>query len=157
MMHYTLSICIHTWWVNDDYCNIYIYIYILFLLWCCDPARVMASILLRFVDHTQGRTTVGRTPLDKWTACRRDFYLKTHNNHNRQTSMSPVVFEPIISAGERPQTYALDCVASGTGNICCIPNSKCRKLNWNVQCDVGHYTNILRYLLVASKIQTGVC
>jgi len=29
--------------------------------------------------------------------------------------------------------------------------------NWNVQCDVGHYINILRYLLVASKVQTGVC
>ena len=62
MMHYTLSICIHTWWVNGDYCN-----------------------------------------------------------------------------------------------ICCIPNFKCRKLDWNVHCDVGHYTNILSHLLVASKVQTGVC
>jgi len=31
--------------------------------------------------------------------------------------MPPVEFEPIISAGERPQTYALDCAASGTGCI----------------------------------------
>jgi len=30
--------------------------------------------------------------------------------------MTPVGFEPIISAGELPQTYALDCVATGTGN-----------------------------------------
>ena len=29
--------------------------------------------------------------------------------------MPPVGFEPTISAGEWPQTYALDCVASGTG------------------------------------------
>jgi hypothetical protein len=28
--------------------------------------------------------------------------------------MSPVRFEPTISAGERPQTYALDCAATGT-------------------------------------------
>ena len=35
--------------------------------------------------------------------------------HNRQTSMPPVGFEPTISAGERPQTYALDCAANGTG------------------------------------------
>jgi hypothetical protein len=27
-----------------------------------------------------------------------------------------VEFEPTISAGERPQTYALDRVATGTGN-----------------------------------------
>ena len=32
--------------------------------------------------------------------------------------MPPVGFEPTISAGERPQTYALDRVATGTG---CIP------------------------------------
>jgi hypothetical protein len=29
--------------------------------------------------------------------------------------MTPVGFEPTISAGERPQTYALDRAASGTG------------------------------------------
>jgi hypothetical protein len=29
--------------------------------------------------------------------------------------MPPVGFEPTISAGERPQTYALDRVVSGTG------------------------------------------
>ena len=29
--------------------------------------------------------------------------------------MSPVGFEPTISAGERPQTYALDWAATGTG------------------------------------------
>jgi hypothetical protein len=34
-------------------------------LWRCDPTRVMASSFLRFLDHTQRRTTVGRTPLDK--------------------------------------------------------------------------------------------
>ena len=30
--------------------------------------------------------------------------------------MSPAGFEPTISAGERPQTYALDRAATGTGN-----------------------------------------
>jgi hypothetical protein len=30
--------------------------------------------------------------------------------------MPPVEFEPTISAGKRPQTYALDCAAIGTGN-----------------------------------------
>ena len=29
--------------------------------------------------------------------------------------MSPVGFEPTISTGERPQTYALDRAATGTG------------------------------------------
>jgi len=36
-----------------------------FFLWRCDPTRVMASSFLRFLDHTERRTIVGRTPLDE--------------------------------------------------------------------------------------------
>jgi len=60
------------------------------LVWLFSVAlRAMASSFLRFLDHTQRRNTVGRTPLDKWSVLRRDLYLITHNTHNRQTSMSP--------------------------------------------------------------------
>jgi hypothetical protein len=38
-----------------------------------------------FLDLTQRRTTVGRTPLDERSARRRDFYLTTHDTQNRQT------------------------------------------------------------------------
>ena len=38
--------------------------------------------------------------------------------------MPPVAFEPTIPAGERPQTYALDRAATGTGRI--IVNSVCK-------------------------------
>jgi hypothetical protein len=69
----------------------------------------------RFLDNTQRRTTIGRTPLDEWSARRRDLYLTTHDTHNRQTSIPPMAFEPTISAGERPQTYALDRAATGIG------------------------------------------
>ena len=85
-----------------------------FLLWRCDPAQVMASSFTRFLDYTQQCITAGRTPLDEWSARRRD-YLTTHNTHNRQTLMPPVGFEATISAGERPQTYALDRAATETG------------------------------------------
>ena len=60
-----------------------------------------------FLDHTQRRTTVGRTPLDEWSARRRDLYLTTHDIHNRQISMLLVGFEPTISAGERTQAAHL--------------------------------------------------
>jgi hypothetical protein len=65
----------------------------------------MECIFLMFLDHTQGRTTVGRTPLDERSACRRDLYLTAHDTHNRQISMPPVGFEPTILAGERSLTY----------------------------------------------------
>ena len=41
---------------------------------------------------TWRRTTVGRTPLDEWSARCRDLYLTTHNTYNRQTSMPPAGF-----------------------------------------------------------------
>ena len=77
----------------------------------------MQRQFLMFLDHTQQRTTVGRTPLDEWSARRRDLYLTTHDTHNRQTSIPPVGFEPKISACERPQAYALDRAATGTGTL----------------------------------------
>jgi len=76
--------------------------FFIFPPWRCDPTLAIASSFLRLLDHTQRRTTVGRTPLDEWSARRRDLYLTTHNNHNRQTSMPSVGFEPTISAVERP-------------------------------------------------------
>ena len=88
-----------------------------FPLWRCCPTRARASSFLRFLYHPQRRITVGRTPLDEWSARRRDLYLTTHNTHNRRTSMPPVGFEPTISTGERPQIYALDRAATGTGLI----------------------------------------
>jgi len=72
------------------------------LLWRCGPTRAMASSFLTFLDHTQRRITVGRTPLDAWSARCRDLNLTTHNSHKRRTSMPPAGFEATISAGERP-------------------------------------------------------
>ena len=63
----------------------------------------MEHLFLMFLDHTQRRSTVGRTPLDERSARRSDLYLTTHDTNNRQISMPPVGFEPTISAGERPQ------------------------------------------------------
>jgi len=70
---------------------------------------------MKFLDYTQRRTTVGRTPLGEWPARRRDLYLTTHNTYNRLTSMPPVGFETTIPAGELPQTDALDRAPTGTG------------------------------------------
>ena len=78
-----------------SYIYIYIYIY-------------TEHPFLMFLDHTQRRSTVGRTPVDQWSARRRDLYLTTHDTHNRQISMPTVGFEPTISAGERPQAYSFE-------------------------------------------------
>ena len=46
--------------------------------WHSSPLWARASPLTRILDQTQRRTTVGRTPLDEWSARRRDLYLTTH-------------------------------------------------------------------------------
>jgi hypothetical protein len=67
------------------------------------------------IQHSQGHThTLGRTPLDEGSALRRVFYLTTHNTNKNQV-MSPAEFEPTIPASERPQTHALDRVATAVG------------------------------------------
>jgi len=70
---YTLnSLVIHFWWG-----------------WHNSPQWARASSFTKSLGHTQRRTTVGTTPLEKWSARRRDLYLTTHNIQNRQTSMAP--------------------------------------------------------------------
>jgi hypothetical protein len=56
----------------------------------------------KFLDHIQRQPTVGRTPLEEWSARRRHLYLTTHNTHNRKTSMPLVGFEPTMAGGDRP-------------------------------------------------------
>ena len=41
----------------------------------------MEHLFLMFLDHTQRRSTFGRTPLDELSARRRDLYLTTHDTH----------------------------------------------------------------------------
>ena len=58
----------------------------------------------RVFTITFRHTTLGRTPLDEWSARRRDLSLTTHYNHKRQTSLPPAGFETAIPASERPHT-----------------------------------------------------
>ena len=67
-------------------CMVVCVVFSFFFLWRCDPTRVMASSFMRFLNHTQRRTTVGRTPLDEWSARRRDLYRWDSNPRSQQAS-----------------------------------------------------------------------
>jgi hypothetical protein len=58
-------------------------------------------------------TTLGTTPLEHWSARRRDLYLTTHIIHKRKTSMPLAGFEPAIPASEWPHIHALHRAATG--------------------------------------------
>jgi hypothetical protein len=85
--------------------------------WPNSPQWARASSLSRLQDHTHWHTTVGRTPLDEWSARRRDLDPTTPNTHKRQTSMPPAGYEPAIPASKRPQDLALDHAATGIGLV----------------------------------------
>jgi len=55
----------------------------IFFLWRCGPSRAMTSSFLRFLDHTQRRTTVGRTSLGELSARRTHLYLTAHNTQQQ--------------------------------------------------------------------------
>ena len=79
--------------------------------------------------HTHTHThTLGRIPLDEWSARRRDLYLTKHNTHKRQIFVQPAVFEPAFPASERPQTHVLDGAATGIGSVFMIWHDNCSKL-----------------------------
>jgi len=91
-------------------CQCYIYI-----LWRCGPTRVMASsFFLRFRDHIQRRTTVARTPLNAWSARRRDLYMTTDKlpcprwDSNSQSQQA---------SGRRPTPYPARPVGSAVSVI----------------------------------------
>jgi hypothetical protein len=57
--------------------------------------------------------TLGKAPLDEWSARRTDPYLVIHNTNNRQTSMPQAWFEPTIPGSKRPQNHAVDRATTG--------------------------------------------
>ena len=60
---------------------------LLLFCWLLQPTcGFLASSVLRCWDHTQGSTTVSRTPLDEWSARRRHLYL-TNKQHSQQTNI----------------------------------------------------------------------
>jgi len=67
-------------------------------------------------SRSHSHTTLGRTPMDEWSARRRNLYLITHNAHKRQRSLPPTGNEPPIPANKRSQTHAIDRAATGIGH-----------------------------------------
>jgi hypothetical protein len=55
-------------------------------IWRYNPLWFWASSTLRLRHHTQWHNTVGSTPLDEWSARRRDLYL-TNTQHSQQTNI----------------------------------------------------------------------
>jgi hypothetical protein len=92
---------------------------------------------------TLRHTTLGRTPLDEWSARHRDLYLTTHNTHNRQTDRHPCRRRDsklTIQASERRQTHAVD-----------------RAAKWELHVHVRSYHSFLSSInLIISFIRDGL-
>ena len=89
-------------------------------------------------SHSGRHTTLGRTPMDKWSVWFRDLHLTTHNTHDTETSMHTAGFEPAVPASERPQTLALDkCDYSERPTICTsivsVNDSAAKQKTWKIR------------------------
>jgi hypothetical protein len=56
--------------------------------WRNSPQWARISSFARFLDHTQRRTTVARTPLDEWSARRRGLYLTIHTTLDNEEALA---------------------------------------------------------------------
>jgi hypothetical protein len=130
--------------------TVYLYLFI-YIFCCCGPMWAMASSFMRFLDHTQWYTTIGRTPLDEWSALPRDLYLTTHTRGRHRCSRQDL--KPTVSAGEQPQTYALDCTATGTS--CC--NNYCLLNSLKVQGGHGLAAALMTLKFMLPDTFTWVC
>jgi hypothetical protein len=73
---------------------------LLLLLASATHLRVLASSFLRFRDQTQWHNPVCKTPLDEWSARRRDLYLTAHTTlTTHKHPCPPAGFEAAIPAG----------------------------------------------------------
>ena len=60
------------------------------------------GLLIVEVSRSHSGTPLGRTPLDKWSARRRDLYLTALNNHKRQDIHAPSWVRTAIPVSELP-------------------------------------------------------
>ena len=83
-----------------------------FCFWCNSHQWCRASSFTRFLDHTQTHHTLQ----DYSERVDNSSQRPDNTQHSQQTNIhARVGFEPTISADKRPQTYALDNAATGTG------------------------------------------
>jgi len=111
------------------------------------PQWARASSFTRFLDHTQRRTTVGTTPLDKWSARRRDLYLITPNTHNGHPCPRRHSNPQSQQASGRRST-TLDRTATGTGIFRCV--------QFHISVDRSLFDFMRRFCVEAKLIVTYV-
>jgi hypothetical protein len=66
------------------------------------PSQLARASFTRFPDHTQRPTTVGRTPLDEWSARREDLYLTTYRHPWSRCDSNP---QSQQASGLRPRGH----------------------------------------------------
>ena len=103
--------------------------------WSNSHHWVKASSLSILNDHTQTRT-LGRCPLDEWSARRRDVYLTTQNTHNRQISYSSDEIRT-RDPSKRAATDSQLSAATGTGLLPSLlfPNAQYVRFSHEVSCN----------------------
>jgi len=83
-------------------------------------------------EITLRHITLGRTPLDEWSARRRDRYRTKRNTRNRYPCPRRDS-KPSIPASERPRTHTLDSAATGICKVSSYMNTN-TDTHWKVKC-----------------------
>ena len=94
-----------------------------YFLWRFGPS-LGQGLPFRGFAFTLRHTTLDRTPLDYWSARRRDLYLTTHNTHKGQTFTPQAGFKPAIPAHLYLQVYFTSITSNTTFTYLDFPEFK---------------------------------
>ena len=97
-------------------------------------------------SHSDAPQSVGLL----WSSSQRP--LTDNTQHLQKISIPQVGFEPTISVGERPQTYAIDRAATGTGRRRLVT----KMITINLQINSSHYTAINSLLNVPKIVDIAM-
>ena len=86
----------------------------IYFLWLDNPSEPKDPQYWGF-EITRRHTTLGRSPLDEWSARRKGLNLGAQNTHKRQDIHAPGGIRTAIPPSERPETHAFDRVTIGIG------------------------------------------
>jgi hypothetical protein len=104
--------------LGEEWCGVVHYFFFSFFLAQLSP--VGHGLLIHELSRLHTTTHHTRKDSSGRVISVKQRLLPHNTQYSQLTSLPPVKIEPTISAGELPQTYALDRAASGTG--CCIIN-----------------------------------
>jgi hypothetical protein len=120
------------------------------------PIMGHGLFILDFLDNKQRSSTVGRTPLDEWSARRTDLYLTRPNTHNfsRRATADPRL--KLRGHWDRRKKNLMT-IPEGLGENCCPPSGQSKNTALNLEAINSPEMSVTIHQSTRCCIPEGLC